>query len=144
MSNICLLYERNKCILSNVCFLPGPDSQATHQFLYQLTIGKYNQYCNRLHYALINLIPPQRQTACWHLIYIFPFQDSHTLRLRPQGDSAEVWQQPEDSVQRGQQQVRLELCAEERCGVHQRLATVESPHCIYTMMNNLPPSLTKC
>ena len=60
MFNVCLMYERNICILSNVCFLPGPDSQATHQFLYQLTIGKYNQYCNRLHYALIKLILPQQ------------------------------------------------------------------------------------
>lgn len=143
MFNICLLYERNKCILSNVCFLPGPDSQATHQFLYQLTIGKYNQYCHRLHYALIKLILP-RQSIFDSSLIILLFQDSHALRLRPQGDSAEVWQQPEDSVQRGQQQVRLELGAEERCGIHQGLATVESPHCIYTMMNNLPPSLTKC
>lgn len=58
MFNVCLMYERNICILSNVCFLPGPDNQATHQFLYQLTIGKYKQYFNRLHYALIKLILP--------------------------------------------------------------------------------------
>lgn len=69
MFNVCLMYERNKCILSNVCFLPGPDNQATHQFLYQLTIGKYNQYCYRLHFALIKLIPPRYSVSDSWLIF---------------------------------------------------------------------------
>ena len=69
-------------------------------------------------------------------VTMFSLQDPHPLRLRAPGVAAEVWQQPQDSVQRGLQQVRLELRPEERRGVDQRLAAVVASLHLHSTMNN--------
>ena len=62
-----------------------------------------------------------------NILTIISPQDSHTIGLRAPWKSTEVWQQPEESLQRGLQQVWSQLFSEERRQPDQRLAIVTPP-----------------
>ena len=76
-----------------------------------------------MHFVNINC---ENEEIFWIIptLKILSLQDSHPLWFRPPREPAEVRQQPEEPLQRGLQQVRLQLSSEERRQPDQRLAVV--------------------
>ena len=77
-----------------------------------------------MHFVNINSHPITRATL--PLITFISTQDPHSLRLWCPRQSTEVGQQPEESLQRRLQQVRLQLRPQERRQPDQGLAAVRT------------------